>query len=424
MNKVIGHGILFVLVVLLIYLFGYSSLFTLGILSEIPNNSNLLNWDASWYYSIGQKGYFLDLENQCNAGFFPGFPYLWKSIGLPPIGISIFNFIFFVTGVYLLKIVTNSSWVKALFIISLPSIFFFLVPYSESIFYLFGVLFIIAWVKKKLFYVILFALILSFIRPVFFFLIPAIIGLFLLKKKYSSIWKPSIFTIIALILGAALGFTVIGLETGDFFAYSKSQVIQWEHEFKIPSYPLTTWRGYRILWLDGLALFLSVLSVLILFIEFYRVRIKGKETKLSDIEIIGLGYLFMILIYVLFFHPVEDGRTTILSMNRYVFCNPFLHFIFLKRIGKVELNANAFLKIFVASIFVALLIGFPFYSIVELNYSSSLIFSLGLMIFFIILSINFFKVKYNRLLLITTSIVFFLLQLYLFNSFLKGNWIG
>lgn len=424
MNQVLKNGILFMLGSLLFYFIVYFVLFKTGFLSEIPNNINLLNWDASWYNSIVAEGYYLDLENQCNSGFFPGFPYLWGLLGLSPIGISIINGILFLGAVYMLKIITSTSLFKVLFIISLPSTFFFFTPYSESLFYFFAVLFIVYWINDKLIGVIFSALIFSFVRPVFFFLIPAIIGIYLLKiKRINNLKKPGL-TIIFLLTGAILGFAIIGYETGDFFAYSKSQIVQWKHDFKLPSLPLTTWRGYRILWLDALALCVTVMAMSFLIVEFYRVQFLKKSSKFSAIETVSLGYLLMILIYVLFFHPVEDGRTTILSINRYVFCNPFLHFLILKRIHSIDFKLNKFYIPLISSGTVLLLIGFPFYSIVELSYSKSIIFSIGLFMFLMVFSLVFFKIRYKRLLLTLLILMFFFLQLYLYNSFLKGNWIG
>jgi hypothetical protein len=271
---------------------------------------------------------------------------------------------------------------------------------------------------------VFFVIILSFVRPVFFFLIPAVVGLFILLKNDKTYFSKSTLTVISLIIGAFAGFLLIGIEVGDFFAYSKSQVNQWGHELSIPSFPLTTWRGYRILWLDGLALFVTVLASLFLVLELVKVRFSNIKSNFSQIEVIAFGYLFMILIYVLFFHPVEEGRTTILSLNRYVFCNPFLHFVLLKRMHEIKLSWKSFIIPLIASLIVLLSIGFPFFTIVELSYINSLVFSIGLFLFFVLASLSFYDFKYNKIVFMIFVVTSFALQLYLFNSFLKGNWIG
>lgn len=424
MKTKVLYWFLFILSVILIYLVSYWVLLKFNILTEFPNNSNLLSWDASWYMSIVKNGYYLDLENQSNAGFFPGFPYLWKVLNVSPLIIMTLNFILFLTGLYILKLITNASILHSAFIVSLPSVFFFYLPYSESLFYFFSVLFIVSWQKNKIIYMIIFATLLSFVRPVFFFLIPSIVGIFILCKNYKPYLSKSVLTILSMLIGAFAGFVLIGSEVGDVFAYSKSQVNQWGHELKLPSYPLTTWRGYRILWLDGLALFVTLIAFITLLIELIKVRFLNYNCKLTQIEIIALGYLLMILVYILFFHPVEDGRTTILSLNRYVFCNPFLHFILLKRMHQITVSKKDVVLPIISSLLVIILIGFPFFSIVELSYGKSIIFSIGLLMFLLISSLIFYRFKYNRVFLIAFIVISFVVQLYLFNSFLKGNWIG
>lgn len=416
-------GILTLIVILVSYISTYFILYIIGFVTEIPTDINVLNWDGSWYNSIVTEGYYLDLENQCNSGFFPGFPYLWKLIGASPLVISFINGILFIVALLVLKKLTKSSWKSFLVLLTLPSSFFFFLPYSEALFYFFGAFFINAWLNKSTTLIITFAILMSLIRPVFFFLIPAFVALNLFYQD-KIILKKSIASIFALLIGAGLGFIVIGYETGDFFAYSKSQVNQWNHEFKLPSFPLTTWRGYRVLWLDALALFVSITALFFLIKSFFFRKLKKLPFNLSQLEVIGLSYLIMILIYVLFFHPVEEGRTTILSVNRYVFCNPFLHYILLKRIQNITFKLNVFLLPVFTGLIVLLLFGFPFYTIIGLDYKLSIIFGLGLFFYMLFQSLIVYNFKYFNYYIAIIIVSNVLLQLYLYNSFLKANWIG
>ncbi|MEX1193058.1 MAG: hypothetical protein WEA99_13905 [Brumimicrobium sp.] len=422
-SKTTLRWFIYLLVTFSSYIIGYFLLVQLGVLSEFPNNNNLLNWDSSWYHSIVNEGYYLDLENQCNAGFFPGFPYLWKLLGATPLMISIINGGLFISGLFILKEITQSDWKKYLIILSLPSTFFFFLPYSESLFYIFAILFIFGWVKGEVWMIIIFAILLSVVRPVFFFLIPALVVLNLFFQD-KTVFKNSFLTIVSLLLGAFIGFVIIGLETGDLFAYSKSQVNQWGHEFKLTSLPLTTWRGYRILWLDALALFTAFIALFLLIKAFFFKKIKGKPHDLSQLEVIGLSYLVMILVYVLFFHPVEDGRTTILSINRYVFCNPFLHYILFKRLISIKLEASSLSLPVIVSVIILFIFGIPFYSIIGLDYNNSLVFGVAILIFALAQSLLIYKYKLLKYYFIPLVILNVLLQLYLLNSYLKGNWIG
>lgn len=402
----------------------YFALYTTGILTEAPGSFNLIQWDASWYQSIVDGGYVYRETEQSNAGFFPGFPTLWRMSGLGASGISVINALLFFSGVFILIKQVRASAFELLYLITLPSVFFFFAPYSEALFYIFGAGIIYAWNTKKVLWLLVFGIGASFVRPMFFFLIPAIVLAFLLKEgwKTKAKWR-YISLLLCVLVGAGIGFGVIGMQTGDFFAYSKSQVEHWNHGFGIPSLPFTTWRGARILWLDAFALFFTLFSGVLLLKEVLSVVVKKKKTELDAIELISLGYISMILVYVLFFHPEEEGRTSLLSMNRYVFCSPFLHYLLVKRIRKSVpsfKNISVFLLLIVLTL---LVIGFPFSSVVEWNHAPVFYYSF-VALFLVVQSLVFFRFKFSIWLQIAVLLMNVLLQLYLFNSFLKGNWVG
>ena len=135
----------------------------------------------------------------------------------------------------------------------------------------------------------------------------------IVKEIYGD--KKNIFTvrekeiILLVFIGTVLSFWIVGYSSGDFFAYTKSQIGNWDHSFSLPGFPLTTWRGYRILWLDGLALFL--LGVVGLFIlknfKSQLNSISSGKSKNSLTEIFAIIGFVMSLLYVLFFHLEEVG---------------------------------------------------------------------------------------------------------------------
>ena len=422
-NRLSKNYFAFVLAALAIYFITFTLLKTLGVLSEFPNANNLLNWDASWYYSIVKEGYIYHEGVQSNTGFFPGFPFLWKSLAASPQVISLINLLLYLSGLYFLHLYFSKTLIHTVFILVLPSTFFLFIPYSEALFYIFSVGFIISWVKNKHLLLILFAISLSIVRPVFFFLIPALISIILFKP-----WKDNFLKIglssFSLLLGAAIGFIIIGYEQNDLFLYSKSQINNWSHSFQLTSFPLTTWRGYRILWLDALALLFTLSATLILILSFYKKWILKKTISIDPIVLVAFGYLFMSLIYVLFFHPVEEDRTSILSLNRYVFVNPFFHLLLFKYMGNFTATRKVLITIISIIIVCLISIGFPYTNVVELSYSQSLFFYIVLAIYMFGVFLIFIKFKYSVILVTVLSLIHLLLLFYLFNSFLKGNWIG
>ena len=113
-----------------------------------------------------------------------------------------------------------------------------------------------------------------------------------------------------------------------------------------------------------------------------------------------------------------------ISMNRYVFCNPFLHYLLLRRMGKISLTRRSVVMIIISAVIAVSFLGFPFASVVGLDQTKSILFLIGLFGVMITSTLILFKLKYDKFVRILFIVAGVLLQLYLFNSFLKGNWIG
>lgn len=419
-NKEAGLTIIMTYVVMIsVSIFG---LILIGKIDTSDFSNSLLQWDANWYNSIVQNGYIYLDGSQSNAGFFPGFPAVWKFLGFGGLGISIFNLLLFLSSFLLLIKAMKVSNLQALFILSLPSIFFFYVPYSEALFYALSALAIVSWRSKKWWLVGISFFVLALIRPVVFFLFPAVFVLLLFQRSKRGLRRIAGLLVI-LMAGTFFGFYHIGKVTGDFFAYSNAQIQNWDHSFSIPGLPLTTWRGYRILWLDGLA-FLTTLGVAVMAVNWIVKNIRGLfKTAVDELDVLSVVYTGMTLIYVLFFHGKEEGSTTILSMNRYVFCSPFLHYLMLKYLRSFEWNKQS--KTMLISLLGTVLIvfGFPYHTVVGLSFNLSILFFMGVSLYFLAHSAMLFKKRFIwvNIILIIINLG---LQAYVFQGFLKGNWIG
>jgi hypothetical protein len=137
----------------------------------------------------------------------------------------------------------------------------------------------------------------------------------------------------------------------------------------------------------------------------------------------SMGYLVMILVYVLFFHPEEDGRTSLLSMHRYVFCSPFFYFLLLKNMNRYSVNRFT-LRILLAALLITLLaIGFPTSELLNWSYTIVL-FYVAVILFFVVQSLVLLRSAWSLPVIMMISLVNLLLQIYLFHSFLNGNWVG
>ena len=402
----------------------FTCLYFIGVIEFIPTNSNIVQWDAGWYSSIVSEGYVYKKSIQSNTGFFPLFPFLWKISKLSAIGISILNYGVFILGVLLVKIsLPNVKNQTVLLSLSFPSLLFMYVPYSEALFFMSSALFLYGnYIDSKKLKIVA-ILIMSLTRPTIFFFLPAIIFSELMSSASlkSKLIDMLIYTSVIL-LGTSVSFYIVGISSGNFFAYSDSQINNWSHVFSLPQFPLTTWRGYRILWLDAFGLWI-VLSSLAASIIYFVKTVSSKWKVVYDKNmLLSLSYLSMTFIYVLFFHAKEEksGLTSILSLNRYVFCSPFFIYLFYYYFSNDKIQINKVLGFGI--VFTVALIGFPFYSMIELSYLKSIVFVFGVMMFFIIQVIP--RGKNNIALFLMVYGVNVFLQVYLFQSFLKGNWIG
>lgn len=407
------HTFIIISVFLLMYL--------IGIIKILPKETNIIQWDAGWYLSIVENGYNFKQNSQSNTGFFPLFPYIWKTLNLSNIGISIFNFIMFLIGLLFISKSINKLQDKIILLcLSFPSLFFMYVPYSEALFFLTSSIYMYGNHKNNTYIKILAIFISSLARPTIFFFLPAILfSELLFSDKINKKIKSIIIYSITIIIGTFCSFYIIGYSSNNIFAYSDSQINNWEHNFSIPKLPLTTWRGYRILWLDLFALWITLASTIGTLIYFIK-TIKGN--KYNKNLLLSIFYLFMILIYVLFFHPKEEtsGFTSILSLNRYVFCSPFIFYLIIYFYNN---KTKKLIQILILSLSISiLLIGFPFKELIGLNYIKTILFIIIFSLFITIQLLPFLIKKTNILFIPYTINI--ILQCYIFQSFLKENWIG
>lgn len=408
-------GVLFIL---------FFCLYFIGVIEIVPSNDTLIQWDAGWYKSIVDNGYVFQKDIQSNTGFFPFFPFIWKYIGLSNVGISILNYLMFLLGVFLVcQTIPNLKNRTILFSLSFPSLFFMYVPYSEALFFLTASLYLYGNYKSQIYLKVLALLLASFARPIIFFFLPAIIfSEFLGTGNTSSKTKAIIGYSLMIFIGTFVSFYIVGYSSNNLFAYSDSQINNWDHSFSIPSLPLTTWRGYRILWLDMLGLWIVISALLGSFVYFIKTISSKMKLTFDKNLLLSLSYLSMIFIYVLFFHPKEEssGLTSILSLNRYVFCSPFIFYLMYYYFTRKEININK--VVLVALVISLVFVGFPLQGLVGLTYVKTIAFIL-LVVLFLIAQVSPKLIQY-RLVSLLVYLTNTTLQVYLFQSFLKGNWIG
>lgn len=296
------------------------------ILPQAPEAAHLLNWDVAFYKSIRDNGY---LPDDLNNGFFVLFPLIWRWSHLGTWGIVCLNITFFSIGFALLmatfKEKNTTFWLLCL---TLPSVYFAFLPYTEALFFLLGALMIYAIKKQRLLLIWLAVFSISLVRATTSFLLPALLLMELLSND-KRLWKQSLWKFCyRYAFPGLLGSLVFILwqykETGIWMAYFKTQSDHWGHVFTLPSIPFSNIEGgiKRYHWLSALALFIDLTALGWLFARAYKWFKKGALTEPG--MLVSAGYLSMILFFICCFNPKYGGPYThVMGANRYTLVTPF-----------------------------------------------------------------------------------------------------
>jgi hypothetical protein len=408
----------------LLLLFIYKLLIVLGVVHQIHNLNDLQQWDANWYNTIRENGYFYSAETYSNSGFFPLFSYTWRFLGIGPGGISLINALLFLFSLIIIVKALNINNRIALLFLSIPSIFFMYVPYTEAFFFFFSSLIIYGLVKNNYPFACLGFLFASMTRPTAIFFIPAIIVMEMLCfKNWKSTFKNIILYSFFTLLGLFIVIIIQWHETGVWLAYFKAQSIHWKRVFQLPAFPLTTWGGMSLLWIDGLALLVGMFSIVYLFVIFLkRIILKKVEELYYPHNIFSYTYLALAIFSIIFFNGKDGtGGTSMMAANRYVLATVFF-LVFLNDvfIHIQKSNEIIFLTLGVyILVFIMLGIYRPFYA---RNYIDTLAYFGVLILYYG--SYVLLKTRYNIYIWPAIFITNVILQILLFNRYSQGIWVG
>lgn len=252
---IICHFCLFFVAFYLLYL--------CNIIHAMPGEGNISQWDAGWYASIVQSGYTFVEGKACNLAFFPLFPLVWKATGLSVYGVSILNLVLLMISSGLLVYAFKLSRRETLLLLSMPSMFFCFVPYSESVFFLSASILLVGLHKEKLWLTLLGVFLASTARSASLIFLPILIFLAILFYA-SSKQKVREFFLVGLgsLVGSLAVFLLQFAQTGKFVEVFKVQTY-WNRVLQWPEFPITTWDRFRLVWLDGLAFLAGVFAVVL-----------------------------------------------------------------------------------------------------------------------------------------------------------------
>ncbi|WP_153848780.1 hypothetical protein [Sphingobacterium sp. 18053] len=334
-RKVFLFTLLFFLTIFCIYYL----LYRLGVMAVLPDNYNLLRNDADWYYKITEIGYYYQPKAIGNTAFFPFFPFFWKFTGLSSLGISVINLLLFCAALSLLNQVYKFTLFNLLFICTIPSFIFFIVPYSEALFFLFGSIYIYGLCRGSFLHQGIGLLGSGLTRSVVTIFIPAVfiveicIFLFYTERK----WGDFKDCLMKLLYQCSLCLLSIGIVAvyqytaiGKWFYFIEIQQY-WGRHFQWPTLPFTTFTPQSAMGMDtiGLSMGFTAIALFLFLINkvWYR-KVDRKLNKNYDRALIfSLCYFIFISILDVFFTNDYQGHTKIWSINRHLLCTPYFFVI-------------------------------------------------------------------------------------------------
>lgn len=343
---------------------GFTALFAIaygwlhyeGYINVWPTSATLQKWDAFYYASIRDHGYIYEEKVVCNAGFFPLFAYWWWAIPLSALGISILNGLIYLTSLFFLCRLFKPSLITLGLFMSLPCMFFFFTPLSESLFFCFGTL-IIYGIHRKNYRLLIAGLFLATLtRASFLFFVPASVGMVLMSFPIQQVftrklWRSILHFYLPPVASALAMVVVIQyLQTGEWFAYFKVQSTAWGRAFAWPTFPLGRNADWTVIDLSQVNFWLGLSTAFLgLFLLIQWLRQKNIIQKINPATLFSLIFVIMSFLGVVLFNPVwhwhgllEKNTTSLVGINRYLQPTPFFFVTFLFLVKK---RSFSFLKL-------------------------------------------------------------------------------
>lgn len=392
---------------------------------QFPEEEKLMRWDAGWYASIVKNGYQYQPDGQCNLAFFPLFPFVWKWSGLSNSGISLLNFLFFLIGMTIVATLFSFRRRDVLFFAATPSLMFCLVPYSEALFFL-SVSLLLAGLDQRNRWLSSAGIILcGLTRSVSILFFASIIFLALVETiRYRDEWKKHVQTCLmhltACVVSVGLVAYIQWQHTGRWFYFLKVQQY-WDKMWGWPRLPLTTWGGPSLIWLDGTALFIGCMAMMLCVVILWKATRNDSDNFFHPAFIFSCTYLADVTLTTLLYSSGKE-QTSIYSLNRYVFATSFF-VTFLaglkehkKQLG-VILMWGGYALVILLSLILGVLPTIIHHSWVEAAGIAGFI----VLSFYYLVSLNE-KLFYRYFLIF--YMIHFVLQVRLFDLFLSGRWVG
>ena len=285
------------------------------------DEANFNRWDVGFYSYMKDSGYG---KNDTWPGigtyaFSPLFPFIWKLTQLPAPYISILNYLMFAFSIVILSslflsIKDFSKTDRICFFalaLTLPSVFSFYIPYSESTFIFTMSIALWGLFKNKRWLFFLGMVLFALSRPSFIIVglafICTDIYFLILNKDNKLFFKELVWKLLPIITGMMITFYIQYLSSGSFFKMFEVHSLFWDHNFQIPT-TITDWslEGY------GMSIFSIVCIVFPASIMLFTNWLNHRKDKLSQ--------------RVSLFSPAYQGRSICLISRSFTLSETFYSF--------------------------------------------------------------------------------------------------
>ncbi|WP_345213295.1 hypothetical protein [Mucilaginibacter gynuensis] len=311
----------------------YILLLYLGVLKYTPDPDIVIQYDSIWFDVIKKDGYVYHPNMMSNMAFFPLFSYLWKWTGLDGMQICYFNLLLFFLSFLFLLGKRKLSIINLLIMASFPSFAFLFLPYSESTFFIFGVLLINGYKSNSRTFQIIGLLGCCLTRSVSTIFIPAVIFTeifsYLMQRKNvrTHIINATVNTLTCLFSILIVVF-IQGYQTGKWFYYIEVQKY-WKRHWLIPSLPFTTVSPVKMTGIDTISLVLGLVALCFCIkyaLKYFKSQAIFKNENVVKIpKSVYFSALYLVGILILdtcFTYNLRE-RTNMQCLGRHLLCTAF-----------------------------------------------------------------------------------------------------
>ncbi|KUG09930.1 hypothetical protein [Solirubrum puertoriconensis] len=298
----------------------------------------LQEWDAEHYLFICNQGYDL-----IRTAFFPAFPLLWRATGLGTVGICVLNLGLFVLAFAALARAWRLPVGQQLLALSIPSMFFMGVAYSEALFFVGGAATLIGWRQQQMPLAWAGLLLCSCTRSVAFMFVPALLlTAWLLRHQGARlVWRQALGGVLASVAGMLISLWVHYRDTGIWLAFVRAQREGWNNHLQVPAWPLSSWGGDTMTRYESLALLVAVACALYLA---YLLLQPSKAASLPFGVIFSMLYIAGVATIT-----VATKGGIMASLSRYAFASPFFVVLLGWVLGQVRLDCKRLLWVWLAA---------------------------------------------------------------------------